>query len=296
MMDTRPAGMLTHIWDRSEGRYVFLPQAVYRGIWWEGQPLLPVSALIEYDQLPNYDSYFSVLTFDGDARTQDNVSGTVGVMWLDLDYIPQNQRPVSYLSDNDAFPNYLWSTSPGHYQAVYFIEPLYVADWKRHAKAFTDRISGADPGGWHPTKVLRVPGSVNYKRGGETGEVVHIDHRTVQPAENLSKLVTGGGSLAHPEVELMPGAISDDQRLRLLVREWQRLPLGVQHWLTLSEDQYPFFAPKDRSLLIRGLLLQIKGAGIDALTSFHLISGRPFDKFRDRPQDLWQEVLKAYRA
>lgn len=298
MMDPTAQNILRRTWERSTGSSIFLPQAVYRGLWWEGQALDPTSGLVSWYQQDGFDAYFSVLTFNGDERRMDNAPGDIGLMWLDLDYIPQDENPLKYLRQAvGAYPTFLWSTSPGHYQAIYFTNAVPLFEWKPLAKALTDRIEGADPGGWHPTKVLRVPLSVNYKRGGHKGHIVYQNlpnPRIYDPWElaRTSEALTDPMRSLGPE--LMPGPISDDDRLRLLVREWQRLPLGVQHWLTLSEEQYPYYAPRDRSLLIRGLLLQMKAAGIEALTAFHLISGRPFDKFRDRPQDLWHEVLKAF--
>lgn len=290
--------IIRDIWTRSEGTRVFLPQAVYRGVWWEGPALYKNADFpTELAWSEGWDSYFSVLSFTNPERTGANVEGDIGVMWLDLDYIPEDQEAYPYLLREVGFaPTYLWESSPGHYQAVWFTEPVNKFEWRALAKAFTDRIAGADPGGWHETKVLRVPGSINYKRGGVEGRVlIHPDvPRVIRPIDpwELSRmsgpLTTGGGSLP------MPRPVSNDDRLRLLIREWQRLPLGVQHWLTISPDQYPYYAPRDRSLLIRGLLVQMKDAGLGADTAFHLIQGRPFDKFVDRPQDLWHEVLKAF--
>jgi hypothetical protein len=73
------------------------------------------------------------------------------LLWADLD--------ASHPRALDVEPTVAWSTSPRRFAALWVLNEV-PGDTTRRA---FNRLVRADVGGWHQTKLLRVPGSVNFK-------------------------------------------------------------------------------------------------------------------------------------
>lgn len=102
------------------------------------------------------DLYFCPNSF-GDKVRQKHLCLPGRIMYQDLDESDPRQLPLQ--------PELWWETSPGRFQALWVldqaVEPLELAQLNRAL----NRACHADPGTWNLTRLLRVPGSWNGKRG-----------------------------------------------------------------------------------------------------------------------------------
>jgi hypothetical protein len=124
---------------------------------WEDQPIRLRKGRV---RLPSFnteaDVYFCPNVFKEPHRKREFALPTV---WLhaDLDEVDPQGDILA--------PTAAWETSAGRYQCLWRVtKPLKV----KHFEVLNQRLTyltGADRGGWSVTKVLRVPGSFNHKRG-----------------------------------------------------------------------------------------------------------------------------------
>lgn len=101
------------------------------------------------------DLYFCVTTLSDSRRVKDNVQSS-RYLWQDLDTV--DPEKLGWLR-----PTIAWQSSPGRYQALWRLDKIYEPDRiERINRALAYRV-GADRGSWILTKVLRIPGTTNYK-------------------------------------------------------------------------------------------------------------------------------------
>ena len=107
-------------------------------------------------KLTGSDLYFCTTTFSSPKRKKDNIISS-RYLWQDLDESDPNKLPPNLR------PTIAWQSSPGRYQALWRLEKSYKAkDIEKLNKALAKRVK-ADQGSWILTKVLRIPGTKNYK-------------------------------------------------------------------------------------------------------------------------------------
>ena len=83
------------------------------------------------------------------------------VMYQDLDEAHPNECPLK--------PELWWETSRGRYQAAWILDEFMEPDEFSSYNKALNRACHADPGTWNLTRLLRVPGSWNEKRGCQVG-------------------------------------------------------------------------------------------------------------------------------
>jgi len=114
------------------------------------------------------------------------------LLWADLDAVFPGNMPM---------PTIAWATSRGRFSAIWRCdgEPS-----RALRKGFNDAI-GADRG-WNLTKVLRVPGSVNYKYNPpQRGNLIWDDgpvHR-LRDLRRYARDDDGGGAGDAPDIKLL---------------------------------------------------------------------------------------------
>lgn len=239
-------------------------------------------ALPSFTQPEGVDIFFSPLTFEQPKR-QVLFHTPPTILFADLD---------SAHPDELILPAHIsWMTSPGSFQAVWFLaEPIkYRTAWAELNRRMT-YFTGADRGGWAGSKVLRVPGTVNYKRGGVQGEMweynPHLRPYTRGELEHKLPSMTEL-EIAHHEVTTDPPAlITDKDKLDDL---WKSLPRGIQ-W------DIKYARVKDRSLQIVKVAHAMYETGVPIETAYHMLWYAPWNKWRQRnnPARLWQEVVAVY--
>ena len=247
---------------------------------WVDSPLMPQHGPVATVQPEWLDLYFAPLGFVDERRSNQTATG-FAVLFADID------EGKVYKIDGK-LPSYLWATSPGMYQAVWLLDkplPTYEkwADLNQRMTYFCD----ADKGGWMGSKVLRIPGTLNWKRAsGEgvprCGAIISKDG-TVFSTANLQKLlppVDKHRSATSNNVP-SPGEPSD-------VAAWiKRQSMSIQAMFARPERV------SDRSEHIVRTINRMKQQGIPDKAIYRAIYWQPWNKFRDRPEVLWSEIFSS---
>ena len=146
--------LLKAIWGSRQG-YVFLPfKDASSKVWHETNGLLYDGSEVPPLEDHRADLYFCPVVFREPKRQKEFALST-NLLWADLDPVHPDQCRLK--------PSIAWESSPGRYQALWFLTTEVTAD---DAAAMSKRIAYADGGdhsGWDVTQVLRIPGTRNYK-------------------------------------------------------------------------------------------------------------------------------------
>lgn len=266
--------LLQTIWAQSQGELVFLPYRTEEG-WVEVQGVRPedVTEIVSQDG----DLYFTPIRYVAEPRTADN-QGLVGVLYADLDdsYDPELLQ--------DMPPTLLWETSPGNLQAIWFLDRAVPAAEGIELNRRLSHLLHADMGSWIATKVLRIPGTINMKRGGVEGRVLSFDPTIVYPVDALVYDLPLVPTVSRGEDALIPPVPTKDEHLALLKEVWPQLDHRTKKMLQLSEVP-------DRSLHLARLASSMAAHKVDPPKIFGILSRLPTNKFRGRPEVLWKSVV-----
>lgn len=278
--------IVSSILARSKGPTAFLaalgrPDAIEGNGKFREWPISPEHVKAEFgirEQEHGYDLFFTPLRFD--ERRLNHKAGPAGVLFADLDDAP---TPVIR-------PSVMWETSTGMRQAVWFLdEPEH--DLERWAD-INQRLTyylGADRGGWMASKLLRVPGTVNWKRrdiGGHPKFNPQAIYNLKQLDAHLPLLDKPRG---YSEEDVPPARPSDYLWAQKVSELWPTLSLMTRSML-MSEKV------KDRSLHIVRIAKQLKNDGVSATDTFYLLWPRPWNKWRTDREDpgmLWAQIHSA---
>lgn len=274
--------VLNSIWKRSEGSQVYLPIR-YEGTWHEGDSYKvdeaqPVVEWMVNGPITEVDYYFTPLRFQGPRQKQH--LGNPGVIFADIDD-DSHSIPLE--------PSVLIESSPGHKHGYWFLRtPVPPREWAPVAKAWTQHI-GADPAGWDHTQVLRIPFTRNTKYEG-----VHVRLLDFVPSREyyLDEFPRPRApiSVVSDEIEMPPLCRGRDH-MELMISVWEELGLENQHWLTISEREV-----SDRSRLIWKVAIALLERGFTEAQTFQLLDGAGWNKYRNRPEALWDTVIKARKT
>ncbi len=225
-------------------------------------------------QQDGVDLFFAPNLFRG-ARKNENM---VDSMWL---YADLDEAPYP-----DIEPTWYWTTSPGNTQALWLLETP--VNHQRHAtlnKALT-AYTGADVGGWHASKLLRVPGSYNYKRGCVVSAATHV---------SVSNTTDTIGMALAPYITYREASSE----------EWQPI-IAATNKEGVEEYYWDRMGLLSRSMLRRGgfdrskhivmMIHQLLGEGFSKQEVFELIWPQAWNKWRadsHRPHMLAREIMRA---
>lgn len=224
------------------------------------------------------DLYWAPLGFQHPER-RNKTAADFAVLFADID----DGRIVKFHGD---LPSFLWQTSPGMYQAVWLLdEPLPTYEsWASLNQRLTYFLE-ADKGGWMGSKVLRIPGSVNFKRSTEgvliTGKIINQSGWVFETAklDDLLPKVHKRGPMDPTEV---PASWT---RAEHYARS-KELPLSLRALLFQK-------TVGDRSLHIVRTANEFIRQGVSMEDTYRFIEQRPWNKFDWRPATLWAEVQTA---
>lgn len=234
-------------------------------------------------QIVGVDQYFSALTFFEQRRSNDTTVGP-GLLFADLDAVDPHDLAIK--------PSAAWETSPGSYQAVWWLTASIgeYGEWADLNRRMTYHV-GADRGGWMGSKLLRVPGSYNFKRatpgGVPKGNLLwhtnnQFDARDLEKAlDPLKNRQENSSSTEHP-------ALLEPREREWLVRAlWPQI--GLRGRYMLSKALVP-----DRSLHIVQTINELNNGRLTPENVFQLIWVQPWCKWRpDKPETLWAEVCRV---
>lgn len=282
--------LMSHTWATSGGGKVFLAT---NGTTWDetcynwsdyGSILKSIS-----NQPQGSDIYWTPLVFNSDdSRKAVNTKERVGALYVDMD-----RTDISY---EDCFvvvpkPNFIWETSKNRWQAVWLLENTIQISTQQEVNRRLAYHLKADTGAWDAARVLRVPGSVNYKRGGEQGKIVRYEPDLVFNVSDFDaapNVVSNYVSVTEGDMPSLPTKEGWDI---LMAREWNNIPLEARYWLSLTPEQYKAHGVVDRSALTATIIKKLLKYYNPTMV-FNFIWHAQWNKFLHRPQTLWTQIMK----
>lgn len=232
-----------------------------------------------------FDLYFSVLTFDG-ARRKENALPNMW-LWADLD------EASPFEIDDLIKPTIAWETSKGRYQALWQLDSVIKAEELERANQLLTYRVGADKGGWSRTKVLRVPGSMNYK---------------YDPPQQVKLLWDDGPIYSQKMMWQYVGYTDPDGNT---VEQADDLPQKDEDYETLYEIAWDLLEPRGRRLLsateawgdrskrLWELECMLLEAGLSKENVYFIVQKSVWNKHFDRTDGdkvLWEEINKAFTS
>lgn len=282
-MKTVDMSLVKRIWEYSQGRFASTATIHREAGGRFRETIMPKQDVPDvWIQTPMQDIFFSALTFCREQRANDAFCGS-RILFADLD----GSHPESI--DADIRPTIAWETSYLSFQAVWvLVDPIGAYEpWANLNKRMTI-ASEADRGGWQGSKLLRVPGSANYKRTRvDHGDVLWDDGATYKTQWLETRLpelkqMVPPASARMPDLEL-----EVDFRKEVISQSWA--DIGLKARSMLMQDH-----AKDRSLHIVKTIYELKRSGVDNEHIFYMIWWAPWNKWRpNQPERLWQEIAGA---
>ena len=281
----RNTALLREIWYYSGGTYGSLAE-INRdqgGIFRERFLTAHGGDLLHGPQVVGTDQYFSALTFSEPRRSNDTVVAP-GLLFADLDSVDPHLLQIK--------PSAAWETSPQSYQAVWWLKAAIMeyGVWADLNRRMTYHV-GADHGGWMGSKLLRVPGSYNFKRessaGVPRGSLLwctndQYDARDLDKALSPSEKRQEKSSSS----QALPALMSAKEREWLVRTKWPQIGLRGRYMLSRVQVQ-------DRSLHIIQTIHELNNGKLNPEEVFQLIWVQPWCKWRpDKPEVLWEEVQR----
>lgn len=160
-------------------------------------------------------------------------------------------------------PSFMWETSPGHTQAIWLLDkPIERSEF--HRDGFIGMIThalGGDKSGVDVGQLLRVPGTWHHKREPFQGRILRSTGQVWTRGQLLSRVARGLG---------FSGGLASE--------------LG-------AEDPYG-----DRSKLLWKFSRNAAELGLDQKLAFKLIKATAWNKWRDDPDRLKEDIANAYES
>ena len=252
------------------------------GEWKEVPGLLAASYVVG-------DHYFAPLTFNAPRRTNDNAPQRAALLWADLDADFNMDRMEEELP-----PHHLWETSPGSFQALWWTEWADINTILDLNKRLTYWV-GADKGGWFASKLLRVPETYNWKRVQHDERGMYVPygsyhHDVERPEYKIADLQAvlpprwlGGSRRLLPPVyngEVSVGSIPEGDPAAAVARHHKLAGRLQQNHVT------------DRSKRLYTMARWLDKQGVPPEDIYLLLSIQSYNKFSQRPEQLWKMVAE----
>lgn len=179
------------------------------------------------------------------------------VLWVDCDE-SYDDKLLTKLR-----PTFIWETSPGHKQAIWLMkEPVSPSEFHRDGlMGMLTQALGGDKSGVDIGQLLRVPGTWHHKRKPFHGKVLRNSTAVHSRGQLLTSVARGLG--------FKPGLASE---------------LG-------ADDPYG-----DRSKVLWRFSRNAAELGLSQDLTFKLIKACKWNKWKDEPELLREDIAKAYSA
>jgi AAA domain len=158
-------------------------------------------------------------------------------------------------------PSYMWETSPGHKQAIWLMNDV-IERSEFHRDGFIGMLTqalGGDKSGVDIGQLLRVPATIHHKRAPYQGKILRSTGQVYTRGQLLTRVAKGLG--------FSPGLASE---------------LG-------ADDPYG-----DRSKVIWRFARNAAELGISQDLTFKLIKATKWNKWKDEPDRLKEDIARAY--
>ena len=232
----------------------------------------------------DHDLYFSPMLYRSRKRNKEHVEQTP-VLWADLDTCTPSQLLIE--------PTAIWETSAGSYQAVWSlseqVEPAQAEALSRSVYE-AHKAYGCDSG-WALGKLLRVPGTINFKRA--VPEQVSAPaycvgaYTTDQLSSRLPLLPTPPTQMPSKSAEKFEGQLGTPEELL------RRYNAGDWVWKAYQSAPGPL---DDWSSISWTFANRLAEVGMSPDEAFHVMRSAACNKYaRDgRPDtDLMREIDRA---
>jgi len=213
------------------------------------------------------DLYFCTTTLSKPQRKKPNVQDSM-YLWQDLDAVdPRKITPK---------PTIAWESSPDRYQALWKLDKYYSPEDIEFINQSLAKKVHADHGSWILTKVLRIPGTHNYK----------------YPEKPLGKLLWSKGKVySYDEIEKLtePKTVNSES---ILGKYNNRIPEKVRNLLTAKEVSIG-----SRSDTLWYIEHELAKVGIPLEEIYVLIKNSKWNKFQGRSDEearLTSEISRAF--
>lgn len=221
------------------------------------------------------DSFFTPLRFYTNVRKTEFASHP-GVLFADLD-----GAPYPFIT-----PTYYWQTSPGNTQAIWYLKGQVedIREWEHMNQRLTYAL-GADKGGWSASKLLRVPGTHNFKRDCLVGKAHYRDvEYSFEALDDVLPKLAQHWSVEHTKAPDLPSKVASFEEL---VKHWPAFGMYTKSLLEAS-------VVSDRSYHVVKAIKSLRKDGLVDTEIFIVIWGRHWNKWRlkQNPDRLWLEIQK----
>lgn len=247
------------------------------------------------------DIYFAPCMFAAKRRRNDQA---LPGAWLyaDLDEVDPSTLTI--------LPTAAWESSPGRWQALWMLSRPLPPDKLQRLNQLLTYATGADKGGWHASKVLRVPGTRNYKyRGRPSVKLLWfhknaIDPRTIVAYVKEMAEVRALDTSPRPGIDVYeataaPGkqhpSLPNTTAAHLRRRYKKKLGRRARKLLTTRT----VLASEDRSARLWELHNLCLAAGCSPEETLILVRSSAYNKYSGQRREermLWTEIQKAVRA
>jgi len=200
------------------------------------------------------DWYWTPAVSSSDSRKAKQYPAQKAV-WVDCDESYDDKLLLSLK------PSYLWETSPGHKQAIWLLREE-IARSEFHRDGFIGMLTqalGGDKSGVDVGQLLRVPGSWHHKRDAFQGRIISSSGQVWTRSQLLARVAKGLG--------FSPALASE----------------------LSAADPYG-----DRSKLLWKFARSAAELGLAQDLTFKLIKATAWNKWKDEPERLKEDIARAY--
>jgi len=233
----------------------------------------------------NSDVYFTPLSYREPSRKKALANSSP---WLYADLDPVDPRRISLK------PTIAWQTSPGNFQAMWRLSRSVAPTQHSDLNQRLTYAVGADKGGWHLTKVLRLPGTYNHKYNRRTQVRLLWINGPIYTQAEIREFVKGVA--AHNITPDLPGLVLPaESRASIINRYKHRFDNRTR--LLISDNDSIDRGPEGRSGLLWELECRLLESGLETEEVFVVVRESVWNKFKEREngeRDLWREVRKAH--
>jgi len=237
-----------------------------------------------------HDIYWSTQLFEAPIRREDTAM-TEMALFADLDKVDPS-------TIDDYQPTIAWETSPGSYQALWVAGQgdFLGSSWPGNENQRMTYYTGADAGGWHTTKLLRVPYTTNYKpalrdKNGKypKGQLLWSDGPKYLPGDfaDLPEVQTGADTNLS---EALSSDIDGVDRLAVIASVKLKLNHRAREMLNARE------ASGDKSDQLWYLTRCLADAGLSTAEIVAVVRETVWNKFADRHDEMRRLITEASKA
>lgn len=275
---------LRRVWGDQKG-YVFTP---YKDERWNEPSAISWPTEKEIPNHPaRVDSYYCPNVFQEPRRVKGNI-GKLRWLYADLDSVDPRSL--------DLRPTIAIQTSPGRYQGLWELKRLVGSKRFEDLNRRLTYATGSDKGGWHLTKVLRIPDTFNYKYPTRKPVRILWDNEQTFTLSEIEEFVKAVES--HDLDPIVSNLVLPAESVQSITRRIKdRMGTRGLTLLTATDTGLARDSEEGRSGILWEIECRLLEAGLEPEEVFVVVRETVWNKFRGRrnaDDHLWREVQKAH--